>query len=32
LRLARYASQHPDDEVLPSSPPATGDGRIKRPQ
>ena len=32
LRLARYASQHQDDEVLPSSPPATGDGRIKRPQ
>ncbi len=32
LRLARYALQHPDVEVLPSNPPASNEGSVKRPQ
>lgn len=30
LRVARYASQNPDVEVLPSNPPSVGDGGTKR--
>ena len=32
LRVARYASQNSDVEVLPSSPPSLGDGATKRSQ